>query len=219
MADSSPDEPINSGSGDLAEYFKDLFAWLRGKLGIDLNEALKGSDWMLVVMLHAMIETALNAALVLELREPRLEKIISKLDTSDGSRGKVAFAKALGMLEKPSVDFLQALSTLRNFCVHNIRNFQFDIFRHLAEHENAEDLRKALRKGMLVNARPGTENSIIALADGSPRLALFAGSFNIMTQLHLHNEKCIGREATEELYRLKAARLDEIEPHQSTATE
>src|SRR5438046_1611442 len=94
------------GANDLIPWLEDLFSWMREEVGIDPQEMLRGDDWMLVVKLHAMIESALNMALVLELREPRLEKVISKLDTSDGSRGKVAFVKALGVLEKPSVDFL-----------------------------------------------------------------------------------------------------------------
>lgn len=213
-----PDERYNTPR-ELKAYFSDLFAWMREKVGVDMNEVLKDDDWMLVVKLHAMIESALNIALVLELREPRLETVIGKLPTSDGSTGKVAFANALEMLEKPSVDFLRYLSTLRNFCVHNIRNFKFDLVRHLAEHEKAHELRGAMIKGMEFGVPRKDKKAIAALVDSDPRLALFGASFGIMMQLHVHNEKCRGRDLTEEGYRLKAARLDEIEPRRSTPTE
>jgi len=204
-----PDELIEGGD----KYTASLFAWMREKVGVDPAEMLKGDDWLLIIKLHAMIESALNVALVLELRDSRLETIIGKLDTSDGSRGKVAFAKALEMLTKPSVDFLQALSTLRNLCIHNIRNFTFDLLKHLAEHSKGNELRAAMRKGM-EGLSFGSDRTI---PDGfvrdNPRMALFLGTMCIMMQLHVHNEKCEVREAELSLCQAKAERLDKIEPH------
>lgn len=208
-----PEELTDSGDA----YISSLFAWMREKIGIDPGEMLKGDDWLLIIKLHAMIESALNVALVLELRDSRLETVIGRLDTSDGSRGKVAFAKALEILEKPSVDFLQALSSLRNLCVHNIRNFKFDLLRHLAEHPNANEHRVALRKGMERLTFPDKKVPERFISD-DPRMALFLGTWSIMLQLHLHNEKCEVREAELKLCQAKAERLDKIEPPQSTPT-
>lgn len=206
------------GSEDDRPYVIDLFAWMREKVGIEAGEMLKGDDWLLIIKLHAMVESALNVALVLELREPRLETIIGKLDTSDGSRGKVAFAKALEMLNKDSIDFLQALSTLRNFCVHNIRNFKFDLAKHLVEAKKASELRTALLKGMR-----GMERQTTAMqqdfVDNKPRLAVFFGCLGIMMQLHVHNEKCRTRDAKDALLQAKAERFDQGERGQSSPTE
>ena len=83
-----------------------------------------------LVKLHAMIETGLNGAIIRELNRPgeAFDDVIAKLDTSSAT-GKVAFAKALGIIPKDAGVFIQHLSQLRNKCVHNIKNFNFDLRR------------------------------------------------------------------------------------------
>lgn len=78
------------------------FGWAPGKKG------LWHDDWTLIVRLHAMIETGLNASLINELERPELESIVSKPDTSNQATGKVAFAKALGIIDEEAAEHLRA---------------------------------------------------------------------------------------------------------------
>ena len=105
---------------ELMDWMKEQFGWEEGWKGQSFP--LVKDDWTLIVKLHAMIETGLNGALVKELERPALADVIAKLDTSNQMTGKAAFAKALGILGKPSITFLQKLSELRNHCVHDIKN-------------------------------------------------------------------------------------------------
>ena len=95
-----------------------------------------------------MIETCLNGTLVKEIDRAGLAPVIAKLYTSNPSTGKVAFAKALGIMPNDSAVFLQKLSELRNRCVHDIRNFDFNLIDHLTEigKEKRNDFLKACRK-------------------------------------------------------------------------
>ena len=81
------------------EYADDLANWMRAQFGWEEGKAMPwNNDWTLIIALHAMIETALNGALLKELEKPGLAEVLAKLDTSNQSTGKVAFAKALGIL-------------------------------------------------------------------------------------------------------------------------
>lgn len=126
-----------------------LTDWMREKFGWGTDELPQWkNDWSMIVTLHAMVETCLNGAILRELERPALAPIIEKLDTSNQATGKAAFAKALGILSKNSIVFLQKLSELRNTCVHDVRNFKFDLLSHLKKlgPEKGGEILKAINK-------------------------------------------------------------------------
>src|SRR5205809_316168 len=119
-----PDKPkLIELTDEQRKYTEELSAWMGKTLGFEPKGKIAHNDWTLIVKLHAMVETALNAALVKQVAAPKLANVIAKLDTSNTATGKVAFAKALEILDRSSIVFLQKLSELRNLCVHDIRNF------------------------------------------------------------------------------------------------
>lgn len=85
----------------------------------------KGDDWSFVIKIHALLEAALTHLLASELERPELTDILSKIETSDKRAGKVAFVKALKLLDEDHRRFINALSELRNVLVHDIRNTSF----------------------------------------------------------------------------------------------
>ncbi len=127
-----------AGESDFLHRFNAFHEWAKNNFGDNLNQATLKDDWTAVVMLHAIIETALNAVLVSELGRPELERIIAKLDTSNTAIGKVAFAKKLGILPHKACVFIQKFSEIRNFCVHDIRHFDFNFATYLRELERDE---------------------------------------------------------------------------------
>lgn len=190
----------------------ELNEWMRKQFGWGEDAALSAplwkDDWTLIIKLHAMIETALNGALLKDFEKPELAGIIAKLDTSNTAIGKAAFAKALGILMPSSVGFLQKLSELRNVCVHDIRNFHFDLVAYL---ENLSDKkRNELWKPIRKVVNPETPASC-------PQEALLIGAMSIMSQLMVHDLLCQGRSLAQELVHTKAARFDE--QNQSTSKE
>ena len=85
------------------------------------------NDWTLVIMLHAMIETALNHLLISQFGRPELEEVFPHMDNSDMRRGKLAFICRLKLLPPDHVSFIQQFSSIRNKLVHNAINFGFSL--------------------------------------------------------------------------------------------
>ena len=183
-----------------------LAAWMRKQFGWSSEKKhLWKDDWTLIVKLHAMIETCLNGALVKELdKTAGLASVIAKLDTSNPSTGKVAFAKPLGIMQKDSAVFLQKLSELRNLCVHDVRNFDFNLIDHLTQigKEKRNDFLKACRKMV----KPEHHAAC-------PQELLLIGAMSIMLELMVHDLHCETRDLKRRLLHLKAERYDaEHEP-------
>jgi hypothetical protein len=187
----------------IAAWMRKQFGWEEGKENMKWKD-----DWTLIVKLHAMIETALNGALMRELEKPALDSIIAKLDTSNQSTGKIALAKALGILPKASVTFIQKLSELRNLCVHDIRNFEFNLIDHLTRLEPTKQAE--LWKPVAKMIRPD-------LPPLCPQEELLVSVMCIMSELMLHDTRCQIRDLERAHVQLMAERFDE--QNQSTPKE
>jgi hypothetical protein len=189
------------------QFVADMLDWFRQTLGADTNRKFANSDWTLIVSLHALLESALNAALVAEIGRPELARLIGKLDTIGSPTSKFAFAKRLGILTEGDGRFIQKLSELRNLCVHDISNFSFNLIQHLGSLEKGE-------RNAVINAYM---NQVKADANVScPQEGLMIATMNIISQLRVHHLRCENRDLETEIVRRKAARLDE--QNQSTPT-
>lgn len=198
-----PDEPKSDDLTDAEQAFaRETYQWMKKTLGEDIEGKFADNDWQFIVKLHAMIETALNAVLVKQFAAPELARVIAKLDTSNPQTGKVAFAKALQILEPQSGVFIQKLSELRNLCVHDVRNFKFDLDAHLGS--LSDKARNELLKPIFKVVKPEARATI------TPHHALMAGTARIMMELHFHHMKCEKRDLQTQLY-LRHAVLPELD--------
>ena len=113
----------------------DSAAELLGELGLpprffdDLN---REDDWSLIIKLHALFEAVLAGLIARRLKEPALESVLAKLEFNDARAGKVAFAKALDLLNPKDETFLRGLSELRNKLIHDVRNVGFNLREYVA---------------------------------------------------------------------------------------
>lgn len=95
---------------------------LESELGLPerfFDTLVKEDDWSFVIKLHALFESALSFVVGHRLGT-QVAGVVARLDMN-GARGKVAFARALEILEDEEVRFLDLLSALRNRCAHGIR--------------------------------------------------------------------------------------------------
>jgi len=182
----------------LSEWMRKQFGW--GQENKALCTPVWEDDWTLIVKLHAMIETGLNGALLRELEKPALATIVAKLDTSNQATGKVAFAKALGILSDPSAKFIQQLSELRNKCVHDVRNFNFNLIKYLGE------LKEERRKEILKHV-----NKMAKTTPSCPQEGLLIGGMSIMSELMVHDLKCQARDAKRDFVYREFERLGGLE--------
>lgn len=103
---------------------------LERKIGVpenffrDLNNA---DDWTFVIKLHALFEAACAHLLLHHLREPELASIVTRLELSNKTTGKIAFLAKLKLVSADNRRFVSTLSELRNSLVHDVRNHRFSL--------------------------------------------------------------------------------------------
>jgi hypothetical protein len=98
---------------------------LQTKLGLSsdfFKRLLKEDDWSFVIKLHALLEAVCSDLLTHRLAEPGLAGIVSRLELSNKTCGKMAFIKELELLDEESRRFISTLSEWRNNFVHNVQN-------------------------------------------------------------------------------------------------
>ncbi len=88
-------------------------------------------DWSFIIKLHALIEAALTRALSEHFRAtPAEEEVFARMSVG-GANGKVRLARAAGLIDAGSAQFLSRLSKYRNEMVHRIDNVYFDLEKHV----------------------------------------------------------------------------------------
>lgn len=105
---------------------------------------LQEDDWSFVIKLHALIEAACTDLLLHHLDEPSLKNIISRLELSNKSFGKLAFIKELELLGDTSRRFISALSEWRNNFVHNVQSCNASLDKIVAVMDKSEVKKFAL---------------------------------------------------------------------------
>jgi hypothetical protein len=98
---------------------------LQTKLGLSsdfFKRLLQEDDWSFVIKLHALLEAVCSDLLTHRLAEPGLAGIVSRLELSNKTFGKMAFIKELELLDEESRRFISTLSEWRNNFVHNVQN-------------------------------------------------------------------------------------------------
>ncbi len=90
-----------------------------------LRGLLDEDDWSFVIKAHSFVEAAMTHLLVTHFGNPALEPIFAQLQTSNPRTGKLAFAEACDLLDKPARRFVHSLSELRNHLVHDVSNVGF----------------------------------------------------------------------------------------------
>ena len=165
----------------------DLVPALEQKLGVEPGffASLDGddeSDWSFVIKTHALIEAAISYLLTEHLKRPELAGMFSRLDMSNEATGKVAFATALGLLERPERRFIVSFSELRNMLVHDVRNVNFDLVSYV-QGMNQKDQDIFLKKFNLLSSEVTDEVRNLFRLD--PRQALWYASMAFLGIVYL----------------------------------
>jgi hypothetical protein len=99
---------------------------------------LDENDWSFVIKLHSLIESAATRLLVVALGKPELEEIISRIELSGKTTGKLAFFKSLNLLDSESRGFIQKLSEVRNKLVHDVSNVSITLKEYVESLDDSE---------------------------------------------------------------------------------
>ena len=123
--------------------------------GFYVNLLIKEDDWSFIIKLHALVEAAVSHLLATICGEKLLD-VFTRLDLSSDTSGKVAFAKALDVLDKDERSFIRKLSEIRNSFAHDVRQAGATLAAYVAR-LNPEQL-----KALKVAIGPGVDPFPIA---------------------------------------------------------
>lgn len=103
---------------------------LERTLGLPVNfyTNLKNEDdWSFIVKLHSLFEATVSELVVSALGKGELSEIVSYLELSNKRTGKMAFVKALDLMEEDFRRYISSLSELRNEFAHNVSNVSLSL--------------------------------------------------------------------------------------------
>lgn len=141
-------------------------------------------DWSFVIKTHALFEAALSQLLSHHLGKPELLDVLSRLETSNNSTGKLAIAKALGYLEDEERRLIRSWSELRNALVHDVTNTSFNLKAHLMLMSPNNQKQYLLNFYMEEWYQPNikTDEGFLEAID-NPKDFLFKGALSLLYQL------------------------------------
>jgi len=148
-----------------------------------LDQLLKESDWSLVIKMHAVFEAVLASLITKRLANPQVGDVVSNLDFNNTKAGKVALARALGLVESPEVAFLRGLSELRNKLVHNIENVTFSFKTHVASLSAAELKKFRTEFGFAIRRLENGDAEYDKYLRTHPRLIVYLAAYDCLLNL------------------------------------
>jgi hypothetical protein len=172
-------------SPELTRVFQFVLSVFNKHLQLPENTTLgilSGDDWSFVIRCHAVIEALVSALLAAHL-DPRLVPLFERLELGDVDSGKLAFAKALGLLSNDQRRFISLLSMLRNRLAHNPRHLSFDFdsyFESLDKNQRAN-----FCKVLAADLSDRQREQWMSLVPAKPRATFKART--LMTVLQLFN--------------------------------
>jgi hypothetical protein len=167
-------------------------------------------DWSFVIEAQALVEAGVTFHLVEAVGDARLAMSFAHLPLG-GAAGKLAFAKALGILDRSQVRFALYVSRLRNNLVHDVRNVGFslgDYVQGLGPEERKEFVGACTYfADRLDDAQVGA--GFQQTATEKPRPVLWFGLLWLIHELYTH-ARVFGMDRKIEDLKSKIALLDDM---------
>jgi hypothetical protein len=172
---------------DWTQRLSDATDWLEKELTLPkgfIAGLVQEDDWSFVIKAHALVEAALTNQLSASVDE-RLTSVFEQLELSDSRKGKIAFSKALGLLDSNQRKFIRFLSELRNELVHDVRRVAFDLNAHLSTLDSNQ---KAAFIDSVIYFATNLEGWR-SQATKNPKSAIFAGTLLVLVNTTTRGDK------------------------------
>lgn len=153
------------------------------------NSLIAEDDWAFLIKTHALIEACITHAICATLGRPELEAVVARLDTANNQSGKLAFAKTLGLLDKPMRKYVTTLSQLRNEVVHNARSANFRFQEHwdrLTPEQHLQVCAALALEDDLTSPVSQSEIKLISIVNEFPKLGIGLSTAIVMSHLYTH---------------------------------
>ena len=146
-----------------------------------LHKLWDDDDWSFVIKVQAFIEASVTDLLVTHVGDEKLKSLIELLPLADEKIGKLAIAKALGLMSPEQRRFVRTMATLRNKLAHRVDHIEFTFSDHVLS-LNASALKDW--KQSLIWFPTGDSHDYWYLgAESQPKVAIWLGTFLLVAQL------------------------------------
>ena len=139
---------------------------------------MQEDDWSFVIKLHALLEAALAEALMKHTSGDLAASVKIWKRRTGGADGKVAAAKAAGLIDGPMEVFLNWLTRLRNLMVHHVENIYFNLESHVQSLDQSQ--RQDIVEALVV---AGDDAARAKLLTDSPKTALLWSATAVVEKL------------------------------------
>lgn len=139
-------------------------------------------DWAFLVKTHTLVETSLSHLINEELDRKKLSPVIEKLNI-DGRVSKLAFIEALSLLDKPQIDYIRQLSTLRNIASHSIQSISVPLKVQVSE-MSAENLKKLM-------VFPVKNDKLLEFVKREPRFVIWSSAMQLLERIYNKKQEII----------------------------
>ena len=129
---------------DEEKYVKDLEDKIGVPKGFTMNLLKQDNDWSFIVKLHSFLEAACTQLIITSIGKKELIDIISRVEMNEKKKGKIAYIRKLSLLEKRERAYINKLSEIRNFYVHNIKNISLSLEDYI-KNFNADQLKSFIK--------------------------------------------------------------------------
>lgn len=208
-------ESVDPNELDLS-HLGELLDELERELGLKKNflfELAKEDDWSFIVKMHAVFESAISHLLVEVTHLTECAEIFAKLPVSDKNTGKIAFVKALDLLDKNERRFLSTLSEVRNYLIHNAKNIDFNIkaYANALPQGKKRNVVEAFFYGHRSYIDPMPESPTFEeFFSGEPRMMLWAKGTLVMVKIAVQIRSARKSKHFQEWELERAKKLEEL---------
>jgi hypothetical protein len=160
--------------------------------GFFIKLVTKEDDWSFVIKLHALVEAALTHLLTVASENPTLDKVYALLETSDTKKGKLAFAREMGLLEDKYRRFVVCLSQTRNKLVHDVKNVGTTLAQLVTAMDSnqraafANDVSLGYDRTMDIQ---GTEVPLKKFVVENPKYGFWLGALDLLSDIYVQKER------------------------------
>lgn len=166
----------------------DQIPLLENKLGIKegfFNKLSEEDDWAFIIKLHALIESAVSELLTSVFENEELKHTFSHLELSNKRTGKIAFIKALDLLDENDRRYIVSLSEVRNDLVHNISNVNYDLLDTVNK-MNKSEFKTFYKRFNTLSTEP--DENVEKLFRQDPVQAIWFGGMSVLGSIYLKIE-------------------------------
>jgi hypothetical protein len=175
------------------------------------DDLYEDDDWSFVIKLHSLMEAAVSGLLMEVLGHTQLYEVISRLELSNRTTGKMAFVKSLDLVDDNFRRFIHTLSEIRNDFVHDVSNVGVDLQKYLSQPGQLEAATKAFCFGVDKVEYDERELSNKEYMKENPKHVIWIGGVLCLSVIYIRRLQAVHKRELKKIRDHKLGKIEGIE--------